>query len=61
MKFQKDKLVEYRSNTLSFIQKFKEYSYELQRLSRPDFDIISINKDYKSELAQKIPGHRFKL
>ena len=49
MRFEEDKLMEYVSNDLSFVQKFAEQAYKLQRLDKNDLDIIAANKNYKTE------------
>ena len=49
MRFEKDKLMEYVSNDLTFVQKFAEQAYKLQRLDKHDLDIIAANKNYKTE------------
>jgi hypothetical protein len=56
MKFQKDSLVEYKSNDFQFVQKFGEYSCNLQRLEKKDLEIIIANKDFKADFIRKIPN-----
>jgi predicted ABC-type ATPase len=56
MKFQKDSLVEYKSNEFQFVQKFGEYSYNLQRLDQKDLEIIIANKDFKADFIRKTPN-----
>jgi hypothetical protein len=48
MRFEKDKLMEYVSNDLTFVQKFAEQACKLQRLERNDLDIIAANKNYRT-------------
>jgi hypothetical protein len=48
MRFEKDKLIEYASNDLTFVQKFAEQAHRLQRLDKHDLDIIAANKNYKT-------------
>jgi hypothetical protein len=36
MRFEKDKLMEYVSNDLTFVQKFAEQAYKLERLDKHD-------------------------
>jgi len=59
MKFQQDILVEYRTNDFTFVQKFAEYSYQLQRLNKKDFEIIVENKNYIAEAIKIIPDKGF--
>jgi predicted ABC-type ATPase len=59
MKFQQDKLVEYRTNDFVFVQKLAEYSFQLQRLNTNDFEIIVQNKDYTAEYSKNIPDKGF--
>lgn len=60
MKFQQDTLVEYKSNDFVFVQKFAEYSFYLERLTKKDFDTISTNKNYESEFVKNISHKTFK-
>jgi predicted ABC-type ATPase len=60
MKFQQDELVEYKANELVFIQKFAEYSLQIDRLNKRDFEIIRANGDFESEFHEIIPRKRFK-
>lgn len=46
MQFAKDKLIEYVPNDLTFVQKFAEQAFRLQRLDKHDLDIIAANKPY---------------
>lgn len=46
MRFEKDRLIEYKANSLTYIQKFAEYASQQQRLDKSDFDIILANDDY---------------
>lgn len=52
MKFQHDKLTEYKSNDFHFIQKFAGYSFNLQRLDQKDVEIIRSNKNYHADSAK---------
>ena len=49
MQFEKDKLMEYVSNDLTFVQKFAEQAYKLERLDKHDLDIIAANRNYKTK------------
>ncbi|HTI11615.1 MAG TPA: hypothetical protein VL832_23740 [Puia sp.] len=60
MKFEQDTLVEYKSNDFVFVQKFAEYSFYLERLTKKDFDTISTNKNYESEFVKNISHKTFK-
>jgi hypothetical protein len=60
MKFQQDILVEYKKNDFTFIQKFAEYSYQLQRLNKNDLNIIVENANYKIESIKNIPDKGFR-
>jgi len=46
MRFDKNRLIEYKSNSLIYIQKFAEYAFQQQRLDKEDFDIITANGNY---------------
>jgi predicted ABC-type ATPase len=59
MKFQQDILIDYKSNDLVFVQKFAEYSHQLQRLNKKDFEILIANKDYKAEMVKNLPNKGF--
>jgi predicted ABC-type ATPase len=48
MGFQKDVLREYHSNDLVYIQKFAEYSLQIGRLRKSDFEILQANETFKS-------------
>ncbi len=54
MRFQRDSLVEYKSNDFQFVQKFGEYTHSLQRLEQKDLDIIVANKDYKADFMKNV-------
>lgn len=56
MKFQQDRLIEYKSNDFLFVQKFAEYSNSLQRLDQMDLDIIKANIDYKADSVKEFPN-----
>jgi predicted ABC-type ATPase len=60
MKFQQDILVEYKKNDFTFIQKFAEHSYQLQRLNKNDLTIIVENANYKLESIKNIPDKGFR-
>lgn len=49
MSFQKDKLVEYKSNDLAYVQKFAEMAYRNQLLDQHELEIIAANKDFAKE------------
>ena len=53
MRFEKDKLMEYVSNDLTFVQKFAEQAYKLQRLDKHGLEVIAANENYKTK-AQEI-------
>jgi predicted ABC-type ATPase len=53
MRFEKDKLMEYVANDLSYVQKFAEQAYRQQRLDKHDLDIIAANGHYKID-SQKL-------
>ena len=59
MKFQQDTLIEYKSNDFVFIQKFAEYSLQLDRLHKKDFVIIAENGNYKAESIRLISNKTF--
>jgi len=61
MRFEKEKLVEYKANALTYVQKFAEQAYRNLRLDKQDLEVISNNVDYKSEAQQIRVGPRFKL
>jgi len=46
MCFEKDKLIEYKSNDLTYIQKFAEMAHRNQLLDQQDLEIIAANKDF---------------
>src|SRR5882757_3342211 len=54
MRFQRDSLVEYKSNDFQFVQKFGEYAHSLQRLEQKDLDIIIANKAYKADFMKNV-------
>ena len=60
MRFQEDVLIGYKANDLTFIQKFAEYSHQIQRLSRNDFNVIRENKDFESNPVKAISHKVFK-
>lgn len=49
IKFQQNVLVEYKANDFVFIQKFAEYSLQLDRLDKEDFARIARNYNYRVE------------
>ncbi len=60
MKFQQDVLVEYKTNDFVFIQKFAEYSLQLGRLNKNDFEIIARNGNYYAEAISLTSSKSFK-
>lgn len=60
MRFQQDMLIEYKANDLVFIQKFAEYSHQIERLSKKDFDMIRENRDFESSSDRAISPKVFK-
>lgn len=61
MRFEKDKLMEYVSNDLTFVRKFAEQAYKLERLDKHDLDIIAANKNYKTESHQTSRSKGFRM
>jgi predicted ABC-type ATPase len=64
MTFQQQKLIEYKANDLTYVQKFAEHAYQLQRLDKRDFETITANLDYLAEtvkIEKALPGRRFKM
>lgn len=61
MRFEKDKLIEYASNDLTFVQKFAEQAYRLQRLDKHDLDIIAANKNYKTKSQEVSRSKGFRM
>ena len=59
MKFQQDSLIEFKENDFVFVQKFAEYTYQLQRLDKKDLEIIIANKDYTIETLKDRPTKKF--
>jgi predicted ABC-type ATPase len=53
MTFQQQKLIEYKANDLTYIQKFAEHAHRLQRLDKPGFETITANLDYLAETIKK--------
>lgn len=49
MRFEKDLLIEYKANNLTYIQKFAEHAFQQQRLYKKDFEIIVANCDYMKD------------
>jgi predicted ABC-type ATPase len=46
MRFEKEKLVEYKANDFAYVQKFAEMAYRNQLLDRREVQIIAANKDF---------------
>jgi hypothetical protein len=46
MHFNKERLVDYKANDLSYVQKFAEMAYHNQVLDRQGLDIIAANQDF---------------
>lgn len=46
MRFEKDRLIEYRANNLTYVQKFAEHAFQKQRLDKKDLEIIVANNHY---------------
>ena len=61
MRFEKDRLIEYKANDLVYIQKIAYQAFKSLRMDRQDLDIISINLDFKSGSQQIKTTQRFKL
>jgi predicted ABC-type ATPase len=61
MRFEKDKLMEYVSNDLTFVQKFAEQAYKLERLDKHDLDIIAANKNHKTASHQISHSKGFRM
>jgi hypothetical protein len=57
MRFEKDRLVEYNANNLTYIQKFAEHAFQKQGLDKKDFGIIVANSDYFKD-SQKAPPRK---
>jgi|HubBroStandDraft_1064217.scaffolds.fasta_scaffold21674_4 hypothetical protein len=51
MVFAKQKLVEYKSSDLDYVQRFAGYAYSIGRIEKGDLDIITANVPYVSEKA----------
>ena len=61
MRFEKDKLMEYVANDLTYVQKFAEQAYRHQRLDKHDLDIIATNKPYKVASIKEEQSKSFKI
>jgi predicted ABC-type ATPase len=61
MRFEKDKLMEYVSNDLTYVQKFAEQAYRHQRLDKHDLDIIATNKLYKVASIKEEQSKSFRI
>jgi len=60
MRFEKERLVEYKANDLSYVQKFAEMAYHNQVLDRGELEIITANKDFA--MSERIgQGKKFKI
>lgn len=60
MRFEKERLVEYRANDFTYVQKFAEMAYRNQVLERQELEIIAANKDFV--MAERIgQSKRFKI
>jgi predicted ABC-type ATPase len=60
MKFEQDVLIEYKSNEFVFVQRFAEFSYQIERLNKKDFDIIRANRDFMRDSGKGIAPKTFK-
>jgi len=60
MRFEEDRLVEYISNNLTYIQKFAEHAFRQQRLDKKDFEIIGGNNDYLKDSQKMSPRRSFR-
>jgi predicted ABC-type ATPase len=60
MRFEKERLVEYKANDLAYVQKFAEMAYHNQVLDRKELEIIAGNKDLA--MAERISqGKKFNI
>jgi hypothetical protein len=60
MRFEKEKLVEYISNDLAYVQKFAEMAYHSEVLDRHELEIIAANKDFT--MGERMgSGKKFKI
>jgi predicted ABC-type ATPase len=60
MRFEKEKLAEYKANDLAYVQKFAEMAYHNQLLDRLELEVIAANKDFA--IMERIgPGKKFKI
>jgi predicted ABC-type ATPase len=60
MRFEKERLVEYKANDLAYVQKFTEMACHNQVLDRQELEIIAANKDFA--MAERIgQGKKFKI
>lgn len=54
MSFQKGELLIYYTNSLSYPQKFAEYSFQKGRLNKDVYRVITSNKNFKNKLLTAI-------
>lgn len=60
MRFERDRLAEYKANSFTYIQKFAEYAFQIQRLDKNDFDIIVANSDYLGDSKKDVSRKNFR-
>ncbi|HEY4327239.1 MAG TPA: hypothetical protein VGN20_24850 [Mucilaginibacter sp.] len=61
MSFQKTQLLNYHTSELSYPQKFAAYSMQKERLNKEAYQIITANKNFRSESAVGSNSKKFKL
>ncbi len=60
MRFEKERLVEYKANDLAYVQKFAELACYNQVLDQRELEIIAANKDFV--MAERIgQAKKFRL
>ncbi len=60
IRFEKERLVEYKANDLAYVQKFAEMAYHNQVLDRGELEIIAADRDFV--MAERVgQGKKFKI